>query len=128
MAFGVWRSKFQGEISEGRLGGKRVILLKPLTYMNESGRAVGEAARFLKVPPEDVIIVHDELDLAPGKCRVKVGGGHAGPQRAAFGPRPYRSGLCPRAGWESAIRATRTWSRATSCTTSPRPTNAGFPS
>lgn len=76
--FGVWRSKFQGEISEGRLGGKRVILLKPLTYMNESGRAVGEAARFLKVPPEDVIVVHDELDLAPGKCRVKVGGGHAG--------------------------------------------------
>jgi len=76
--FGVWRSKFQGEISEGRLGGKRVILLKPLTFMNESGRAVGEAARFLKVPPEDVIVVHDELDLAPGKCRVKVGGGHAG--------------------------------------------------
>ena len=76
--FGAWRSKFQGEIAEGRVGGKRVVLLKPMTYMNESGRAVGEAARFLKVAPEDVIVVHDELDLAPGKCRMKMGGGHAG--------------------------------------------------
>jgi PTH1 family peptidyl-tRNA hydrolase len=77
-AFSPWRSKFQGEIAEGRVGERRVVLLKPMTYMNESGRAVGEAARFLKVPPEDVIVIHDELDLAPGKCRVKRGGGHAG--------------------------------------------------
>lgn len=76
--FGAWRSKFQGEMAEGRLAGKRVVLLKPQTYMNESGRAVGEAARFLKVPVHDIIVIHDELDLAPGKCRVKVGGGHAG--------------------------------------------------
>lgn len=76
--FGPWRAKFQGEIAEGRVGGRRIVLLKPMTYMNESGRAVGEAARFLKVGPEDIIVVHDELDLAPGKCRVKVGGGHAG--------------------------------------------------
>lgn len=76
--FGPWRSKFQGEASEGRVGGKRVTLLKPMTYMNESGRSVGEAARFLKVTPGDVIVIHDELDLAPGKCRVKMGGGHAG--------------------------------------------------
>ncbi|MEM7188903.1 MAG: aminoacyl-tRNA hydrolase, partial [Pseudomonadota bacterium] len=76
--FSAWRSKFQSEMSEGRLSGKRVVLLKPQTYMNESGRAVGEACRFLKIPPSDVIIVHDELDLAPGKCRVKMGGGHAG--------------------------------------------------
>jgi PTH1 family peptidyl-tRNA hydrolase len=76
--FTPWRSKFQGEIAEGRVGGKRVILLKPMTYMNESGRSVGEAARFLEVPPRDVVVVHDELDLAPGKCRVKIGGGHAG--------------------------------------------------
>ena len=76
--FGVWRSKFQGEISEGRLGGKRIVLLKPMTFMNESGRSVAAATQFLKVAPEDVIVVHDELDLAPGKCRVKVGGGHAG--------------------------------------------------
>ncbi len=76
--FGPWRSKFQGEISEARIGAKRVTLLKPTTFMNESGRAVGEAMRFLKVPPEDVIVIHDELDLAPGKCRVKMAGGHAG--------------------------------------------------
>ncbi|MEM7059792.1 MAG: aminoacyl-tRNA hydrolase [Pseudomonadota bacterium] len=76
--FGTWRSKFQGEIAEGRLSGKRVVLLKPMTFMNESGRAVGEAARFLKIDAADVIVIHDELDLAPGKCRVKSGGGHAG--------------------------------------------------
>ncbi len=76
--FGAWRQKFQGQIAEGRIGAKRVTLLKPLTYMNESGRSVAEAARFLKAPPADVIVIHDELDLAPGRCRVKVGGGHAG--------------------------------------------------
>src|SRR5690606_9393989 len=76
--FPAWRSRFQGETTDGRIGSKRVILLKPMTYMNESGRAVAEAARFLKVPPSDIIVIHDELDLAPGRCRVKVGGGHAG--------------------------------------------------
>jgi peptidyl-tRNA hydrolase, PTH1 family len=76
--FGPWRSKFQGETVEGRIGAKRVALLKPMTYMNDSGRSVAEAARFLKVAPSDVIVIHDELDLAPGRCRVKVGGGHAG--------------------------------------------------
>jgi peptidyl-tRNA hydrolase, PTH1 family len=76
--FAAWRSKFQGETTEGRIGAKRVILLKPMTWMNESGRAVAEAARFLKVPAADVIVIHDELDLAPGRCRVKIGGGHAG--------------------------------------------------
>ena len=76
--FPAWQSKFQGEVAEGRIGAKRVVLLKPMTFMNESGRSVAEAARFLKLPPEDVIVIHDELDLAPGRCRVKVGGGHAG--------------------------------------------------
>ncbi len=76
--FPAWRSKFQGEVAEGRIGGKRVALLKPMTYMNESGRSVAEAARFHKVPPEDVVVIHDELDLAPGRCRFKLGGGHAG--------------------------------------------------
>jgi PTH1 family peptidyl-tRNA hydrolase len=76
--FPAWRSKFQGELAEGRIAGKRVVLLKPMTYMNESGRSVAEAARFLKVPPADVIVIHDELDLAPGRCRFKLGGGHAG--------------------------------------------------
>ena len=76
--FPAWRSKFQGEVTEGRIGAKRVVLLKPMTFMNESGRSIAEAARFLKVPAQDVIVIHDELDLAPGRCRVKLGGGHAG--------------------------------------------------
>jgi peptidyl-tRNA hydrolase, PTH1 family len=76
--FGPWRKKFQGLISEGTIGGERVTLLKPETYMNESGRAVGEAQRFLKIPISDVYVFHDELDLAPSKVKVKTGGGNAG--------------------------------------------------
>lgn len=76
--FAPWRSKFQGEMSEGRLGREKVILLKPQTFMNLSGQSVGEAMRFHKLSPEDVMVFHDELDLAPGKCRLKTGGGHAG--------------------------------------------------
>ena len=76
--FGPWRAKFQGQISEGRLGSTKVLLLKPETFMNLSGQSVGEAMRFYKLTPEDVIVIHDEIDLAPGKCRVKQGGGHAG--------------------------------------------------
>ena len=77
-AFPPFRKKFQGEASEGTLGGERVLLLKPATYMNDSGRAVGEALRFHKLAIEDVVAFHDELDLAPGKLRVKRGGGNAG--------------------------------------------------
>ncbi|MEM9395560.1 MAG: aminoacyl-tRNA hydrolase [Pseudomonadota bacterium] len=77
-AFSPWRSKFQSSLSEGRFGSERVALLKPETFMNNSGQAVGEAVRFFKIEPEDVVVFHDELDLAPGKCRVKTGGGHAG--------------------------------------------------
>ncbi len=76
--FGPWRSKFQGQISEGRLGGQKVLLLKPATFMNRSGQAVGEALRFYKLGSEALIVIHDELDLAPGKLRLKQGGGHAG--------------------------------------------------
>jgi len=76
--FAPWRSKFQGAVSEGRLGSERVILLKPETFMNLSGQSVGEAMRFFKLGPGDVTVFHDELDLAPGKARVKSGGGHAG--------------------------------------------------
>ena len=76
--FGPWRSKFQGQISEGRLGSEKVLLLKPETFMNLSGQAVGEAMRFYKLEPVDITVFHDELDLAPGKVRVKQGGGHAG--------------------------------------------------
>jgi PTH1 family peptidyl-tRNA hydrolase len=76
--FGPWRQKFSAEIAEGALGGERTILVKPLTYMNESGRSVGDIARFHKLAPSDVMVVHDELDLPPGKVRLKVGGGHGG--------------------------------------------------
>ena len=73
-----WKRRFQGAVSEGTVDGARVLLLKPGTYMNESGRAVGEAARFLKLKTSDIIVLHDELDLAPGRLRVKTGGGNAG--------------------------------------------------
>jgi PTH1 family peptidyl-tRNA hydrolase len=76
--FSAWRQRFQGEVAEGRLGTEKVLALKPATYMNESGRAVGEAVRFFKLTPADVVVLHDELDLAPGKVRVKLGGGAAG--------------------------------------------------
>ncbi|MBI1385649.1 MAG: aminoacyl-tRNA hydrolase [Rhizobiales bacterium] len=76
--FSPWRKKFQGEIAEGTIAGARCLLLKPQTYMNESGRSVGEAMRFHKIVPADVIVLHDELDLAPGKLRAKLGGGNAG--------------------------------------------------
>jgi len=77
-SFGPWRHKFQAEVADGTLGGVKVLLMKPTTYMNESGRAVGEAMRFYKLEPEDVLVMHDELDLAPGKFRLKAGGGHGG--------------------------------------------------
>lgn len=76
--FSPWRGKFQGSVSEGRLGTEKVVLLKPETFMNKSGQSVGEAMRFFKLAPEDVVVFHDEIDLAPGKLRVKTGGGHAG--------------------------------------------------
>jgi PTH1 family peptidyl-tRNA hydrolase len=76
--FGPWKGKFQGDIAEGQLGGQKVMLLKPGTFMNLSGQSVGEAMRFYKLEPGDVTVFHDELDLAPGKVRVKTGGGHAG--------------------------------------------------
>lgn len=76
--FAPWRSKFQGLTCEGRLGSDKILLLKPGTFMNLSGQAVGEMMRFYKLTPADVLVFHDELDLAPGKVRVKTGGGHAG--------------------------------------------------
>jgi PTH1 family peptidyl-tRNA hydrolase len=76
--FGPWRNKFQGQIAEGRLGAEKCLLLKPSTYMNESGRAANEAVRFYKIDLDDVVVLHDEIDLAPAKIRVKTGGGVAG--------------------------------------------------
>ena len=76
--FGPVQKKFSGWVQEGRIGGEKVMLLKPATFMNESGRAVGEALRFYKLGTEALTVFHDELDLAPFKIKVKQGGGHAG--------------------------------------------------
>jgi len=73
-----WRAKFQAEVTDAAVGGGKLLLLKPQTFMNESGRAVGEAMRFHKIALGDIIVFHDELDLAPAKLRVKTGGGIAG--------------------------------------------------
>jgi PTH1 family peptidyl-tRNA hydrolase len=75
---GPWRRRFQGVTAEGPIGGERLLLLLPGTFMNESGRAVAEAAHFYKLTPDAITVFHDELDLAPGKVRVKSGGGVAG--------------------------------------------------
>jgi PTH1 family peptidyl-tRNA hydrolase len=76
--FSPWKKQFQGWTAEGRLGPEKILLLKPATFMNESGRAVGEAARFYKLPVEAVTVFHDEMDLAPFRVKVKRGGGTAG--------------------------------------------------
>ena len=73
-----WRRRFSGTGTEAVLGGQRVLLIKPETYMNDSGRSVAEAQRFFKIPLDDVVVFHDELDLPPAKLRVKRGGGNAG--------------------------------------------------
>ena len=76
--FSPWRKRFHGQTAEGEIAGEKILLLKPETYMNESGRAVGAAMRFFKKEPQDVTVFYDELDLAPFKVKVKVGGGTAG--------------------------------------------------
>jgi peptidyl-tRNA hydrolase, PTH1 family len=77
-AEGAWRRRFQGVAAEGLLGGERALFLLPGTYMNDSGRAVAEAAHFYKLGVSEIVVFHDEIDLAPGKVRVKTGGGVAG--------------------------------------------------
>jgi peptidyl-tRNA hydrolase, PTH1 family len=76
--FTPWRRRFKGEVAEGTLAGEKALLLKPQTYMNESGRSVQEAVQFYKLEPKDIVVIHDEVDLPPGKTRVKMGGGAAG--------------------------------------------------
>jgi peptidyl-tRNA hydrolase, PTH1 family len=76
--FAPWRKRFQGEVAEGSLAGVKCLLIKPQTFMNRSGQAVGEAAGFFKLAPEDILVIHDEVDLPPGKIRMKTGGGVAG--------------------------------------------------
>jgi PTH1 family peptidyl-tRNA hydrolase len=75
---GPWRRRFQGVAAEGPIAGERVLLLKPETFMNDSGRAVAEAEHFYKVALGDIVVIHDEIELPPGKVRVKTGGGIAG--------------------------------------------------
>lgn len=77
-ALGPFKSKFEGEIAEGRIGEEKIVLVKPMTFMNLSGQCVQKVARFYKVTPNRIIAFHDELDLAAGKMRVKKGGGAAG--------------------------------------------------
>ncbi|UHS61937.1 aminoacyl-tRNA hydrolase [Agrobacterium vaccinii] len=77
-SFSPWSKKFKSEISEGEIAGEKVLLMKPLTFMNLSGESIGEAARFYKVKTGDVIAIHDELDLVAGRARIKIGGGHGG--------------------------------------------------
>ncbi len=76
--FSPWRQRFKGHVAEGMIGGEKILALKPMTYMNASGESVQAAAAFFKIPPSDILVFHDELDLAPGKVRVKRGGGAAG--------------------------------------------------
>lgn len=76
--FSPWRAKFQGELCEGKLGKRKTYLVKPQTYMNLSGDSVGAVARFLKLTPTALVVIHDEIDLAAGKLKAKTGGGDAG--------------------------------------------------
>jgi peptidyl-tRNA hydrolase, PTH1 family len=76
--FGPWKKRFHAECADGEIGGVKCLAVKPQTYMNESGRAVGEAAQFFKIAPADIIVFYDEIDLAPGRFRMKTGGGAAG--------------------------------------------------
>ena len=77
-SFSPYRARFQSLVAEGNLGGDKVLAMKPTTFMNESGRAVGEAMRYYKLVPQDILVIHDELDLVGGKLRIKKGGGVAG--------------------------------------------------
>jgi PTH1 family peptidyl-tRNA hydrolase len=76
--FGLWRKRFLGEASQGTLAGEPVLILKPMTYMNESGQSVSAAMRYCGLAPGDIVVLHDEIDLPPAKVRLKTGGGHAG--------------------------------------------------
>ena len=93
---GSFRSKFSGQLAEIRVGELKLALLKPETYMNLSGSSLGAAARFFKLPTEQIAVVHDDVDLEPGRIQVRLGGGLAGPQRASArsGRRSARPSSC----------------------------------
>ncbi len=77
-SFAPWRSKFESQISEGHIDGDKILLMKPETFYNETGRALSKAAKFYKLDENDITVFHDEIDLAPGRVRIKRGGGHSG--------------------------------------------------
>ncbi len=77
-SFGIWKIRFHGVISEGRISGEKILILKPSTFMNSSGLAVGEMAHFYKISPDNIIVFHDELDIVPAKLKIKQGGGNGG--------------------------------------------------
>lgn len=76
--FGPWKKKFRSEVADGAIGGVRTLIMKPQTFYNDSGHAVAEASRFYKIPPSNIVVFYDEIDLAPGRFRMKTGGGAAG--------------------------------------------------
>ena len=123
--FGPWRQRFQGRLAEGLLDGERIWLLEPQTFMNESGRAVAEAARFMKLPMTDIVIFHDELDLAAGKVRVKLGGESPATTACAVPTPAWARASSSGSGSASATPATRTGSPGMSCRTSTRPSRSG---
>jgi PTH1 family peptidyl-tRNA hydrolase len=120
---GPWRRRFQGVAAEGPIGGERVQLLLPGTYMNESGRAVAEAANFYKLGLADIVVVHDEIELPPGKVRVKTGGGNVGHSglRSISRSSATTIAACARV----AIPATRIWCMPMCSTISPRTSGRG---
>ena len=123
--FGPWKKAHQGWVSEGRLAGDKVVLLKPDTYMNKSGQAVQSAVSFYKLPLSDLMVFHDELDLAPGKLRTKMAGGHAG-HNGLRSVHAHLATAMAGSGSASATPATRMPWRLTCCTISPRLTATGW--
>ena len=123
--FTPWRSKFQGQVCDGTLAGQKLLLLKPTTFMNLSGQSVGEAVRFHKIHLDQVTVFHDELDLAPGKLRLKQGGGHAGHNglRSIHANLGADYGAC---GWALVILAIRTRWPALYSETLPRQIRIGW--
>ena len=104
--FGPWRAKFQALVAEGRLGGGKVLLMKPDTFMNKSGQAIGEAMRFYKLTAADVTVFHDELDLPPANAGSKPAAGW--PAITGCGPpTPISAMTFTACGWASGIRATK---------------------
>jgi len=101
------RARFQGDVSEGEVAGEKILVLKPMTFMNESGRAVGEAVRFYKLAVEDVFVIYDELDLAAAKLRVKQGAAMPATTACAASTPIWATPTTGAYVWASAIRATR---------------------